>query len=421
MNIVKLKSGITQLSNMKIVVILVPIITICIVCFGLYMGYLKIIEMQEREPVFIRKIQNAKKPHQISGDRVALPVAGFAYTFMIWLNIKDWDYRRNEWKHVFHKGSQNGGDSQPGVWINPKSNDLTIRFNTRAGKLVYTANPGFPEYLRVIIEDYNLIDKESKDLNPLVIFNEKYKKNLIMKHQNLENIKYTYKDLKKMHSDAESIIIVSGKGAELTDDTVPLSYIIIKKRTELQNLNLSLAPANTFPGSNDWGIFTIEKSSNLASLSPEAPIQIDDVEEVSNNVYNIPLNRWFHLAITGNSLNTSTYIDGYLYNSKPMGAFLKDNNGDLFVTQNGGFGGALTQLRYYNRSLTAREIHYRASLGPNSFTLPDIKGMFNKYKPKFKIKLNLEVNGVDVDDKISKAVGALDKKVTGALDGVNNM
>ena len=126
-------------------------------------------------------------------------------------------------------------------------------------------------------------------------------------------------------------------------------------------------------------------------------------------------------GITGNSLNTSTYIDGYLYNSKPMGSFLKDNNGDLFVTQNGGFGGALTQLRYYNRSLTAKEIHYRASLGPNSFTLPDIKGMFNKYKPKFKIKLNLEVNGVDVDDKISKAVGALDKKVTGALDGVNNM
>ena len=67
MNIDKLKSGITQFSNMKIVVVLIPIITICLVCFGLYMGYHKLIEIQEREPVFIRKIQNAKKPHQISG------------------------------------------------------------------------------------------------------------------------------------------------------------------------------------------------------------------------------------------------------------------------------------------------------------------------------------------------------------------
>ena len=426
MNIDKLKSGITQFSNMKIVLVLIPIITICVVCLGLYIGYNKLLEIQEREPVFIRKIQNAKKPHQISGERVGVPTNGFSYTFMIWLNITDWEYRRNEWKHVFHKGSQSGGDSQPGVWINPKSNDLTIRFNTRAGKMVYTINPGFPEYLRVIIEDWNIIEKESKDSNPLAIFNEKYKENLIMKQQNIENIKYTYKDLKKMYPKAQTMIVITSKGAPLVDDIVPLSYIIIKKRTELQNFNLSIAPSDSFPGADGAGIFTIEKSTNLPSLSPEAETQIDNVEEVSNNVYNVPLNRWFHLAITGNSLNTATYIDGYLYNSKPMGSYLQDNNGDLFVTQNGGFGGALTQLRYYNRALTVKEIHHRASMGPDCFTFPDVKAMFSKYKlPKFKVKLDLEVNGVDIDEKLKKAVNDgvnyVDNTVTGALDGVNNM
>jgi len=434
MNIDKLKSGITQFANMKIVLVLIPIITICIVCFGLYMLYNKILEIQEREPVFIRKIQNAKKPHHISGERVGLPTNGFSYTFMIWLNITDWEYRRNEWKHVFHKGSQNGGDSQPGVWINPKSNDLTIRFNTRAGKMVYTINPGFPEYLRIVFEDLDDIAKKtSADSENLVeaaartfmIFNEKYKGNLVLVENSKE--KNTYKEIKKMYPSAISLIIITRKnGGELTDDTVPFRYIVINKRTELQNLNLSIAPADDFPGAKYLGIFTIEKSTNLPSLSPEAKTQIDNVEEVSNNVYNVPLNRWFHLAITGNSLNTSTYIDGHLYNSKPMGSFLQDNNGDLFVTQNGGFGGALTQLRYYNRALTVKEIYYRARMGPDCFTFPDLKAMFSKYKlPKFKVKLDLEVNGVDIDEKIKKAVNDgvnyVDNKVTGALDGVDNL
>tara|TARA_B110000908_G_C9959042_1_gene315981 strand:- start:41 stop:598 length:558 start_codon:yes stop_codon:yes gene_type:complete len=185
-----------------------------------------------------------------------------------------------------------------------------------------------------------------------------------------------------------------------------------------------MSASDTFPGaiSENIEIITSSPASSLPSLSPMSPIQLDNIDEISNDVYNIPLNRWFHLAIVGNDLSTSTYIDGYLYNSKPMPSFLQHNNGDLFVTQNGGFGGALTQLKYYGRAMSAKEIYRTVSFGPNAFVLPDLKALFNAYKPKFKVnlKMNVEVNGVDVGNEIKKKIELIDKKTTAALNKIDS-
>jgi hypothetical protein len=43
----------------------------------------------------------------------------------------------------------------------------------------------------------------------------------------------------------------------------------------------------------------------------------------------------------------------------------KQNYGDVFVCQNGGFIGKLSALRYYNRALNIFEINKIVSSGPN--------------------------------------------------------
>ena len=46
------------------------------------------------------------------------------------------------------------------------------------------------------------------------------------------------------------------------------------------------------------------------------------------------------------------------YRSIPLNGYLKDNAGDVFVTQDGGFGGMITQLRCFDRALPLNTLIY---------------------------------------------------------------
>jgi hypothetical protein len=103
------------------------------------------------DPVLIDGMINAKQMVVIPQDPTvdgAIPVlrsvndiTGIEFTWSVWIYIDDFQYKQNEYKHVFHKGNDNINLSEaplglnfpnnaPGLYITPKTNDLLVLMNT---------------------------------------------------------------------------------------------------------------------------------------------------------------------------------------------------------------------------------------------------------------------------------------------------
>jgi len=64
------------------------------------------------------------------------------------------------------------------------------------------------------------------------------------------------------------------------------------------------------------------------------------------------------------------YVNGVLTQHKDLGYVPKQNFSDVYVCQNGGFSGSLSDLRYYPKALNVFEINTIVAWGPNLSTSP---------------------------------------------------
>ena len=56
---------------------------------------------------------------------------GMEFSYMLWMFIDDFDYKKGQWKHVFHKGNEQASPNRaPGVWLHPNENKMRIYMNT---------------------------------------------------------------------------------------------------------------------------------------------------------------------------------------------------------------------------------------------------------------------------------------------------
>lgn len=57
--------------------------------------------------------------------------SGIEFTYLFWINVSKWDEKVMGWKHVFHKGTQEGEPLRcPAVWLHPVRNSMRIYMNT---------------------------------------------------------------------------------------------------------------------------------------------------------------------------------------------------------------------------------------------------------------------------------------------------
>jgi len=82
-------------------------------------------------------------------------------------------------------------------------------------------------------------------------------------------------------------------------------------------------------------------------------------------VDSIPLNKWICVVIRVRGLNLDVYINGLVVKSVKLDSVPRQNNGDVFISQNGGFNGYLSNLRYYNYALEPGDILAVAEKGPS--------------------------------------------------------
>ena len=130
-------------------VLLVIILFVFLLRVGIYL--LSWIFSPSTEPVLIKHMIDAKQMHKIPQDPAqsgAIPILrstndpnGLEFTWSVWINIEDYTYKQNQYKHIFHKGNDNinlTGDSAginepnnaPGLYLTPHINNLLIKMNT---------------------------------------------------------------------------------------------------------------------------------------------------------------------------------------------------------------------------------------------------------------------------------------------------
>jgi len=82
-------------------------------------------------------------------------------------------------------------------------------------------------------------------------------------------------------------------------------------------------------------------------------------------VTDLPMAKWINIVIRVQDKNCDIYVNGRLVKRRIMTEVVKQNYDDVHVSLNGGFSGYLSNLTYYNRSVSVTEIQDIISVGPN--------------------------------------------------------
>ena len=342
-------------------------LAIAISCYMLYRGYKKLLAWQEARPIFIRSPHEGKTPLTVEKEKVPAPEDGFSYNLMFWLHIDDFAYRRNEWKHVVHKGEEDEGeDCQPGVWLTPEKNNMLIRYDLKGKKGNFKYNNG-------------------KAFNS---FNNSYRRKHFYKQYNNKTIGQL-KEISITHG-SHGFITKGKKGSRMHD-----GYLTDVAYVKTRDIPGDYVKNKRGDKNNDMVCYSFE--SKFISLSPEVPNTLKDpTHRFSSLIENIPLNRWVHVNIMVNPSSADVFIDGKLRQSTAFGSFVNQNTGNLYVAQRGGFGGRITQLSMYNKVDKPSSALRIYNLGPNPPRLPDMKPPdLAKFVPKVKFNVQVEADGLD--------------------------
>lgn len=84
-------------------------------------------------------------------------------------------------------------------------------------------------------------------------------------------------------------------------------------------------------------------------------------------IQNLPLNKWVHVTVRlSKQTQLDTYINGSLDDRTILPGIARQNYGDVYVTQSGGYNGYIAGLRYIARAIGTSEIDRIVNAGPQS-------------------------------------------------------
>lgn len=94
---------------------------------------------------------------------------------------------------------------------------------------------------------------------------------------------------------------------------------------------------------------------------------------------NIPIGKWFHVALRLENTLLDLYVNGVLSARTILQDVPKQNYGDVTVCGNNGFNGQLSNLRYYNYALNVFQIGSIAWWGPSTSSVTSALQANNGY------------------------------------------
>jgi hypothetical protein len=124
-----------------------------------------------------------------------------------------------------------------------------------------------------------------------------------------------------------------------------------------------------FDSSTNIGSVNNAPGMYISPMTNKLHIIMDTVDGKDTNttidIDNVPLKKWVHVAIRCMNTKLDVYINGIIAGRLELVNTPKQNYGNIYICQNGGFFGKLSALRYYNRALNIFEINQIISSGPN--------------------------------------------------------
>lgn len=130
---------------------------------------------------------------------------------------------------------------------------------------------------------------------------------------------------------------------------------------------------NTASVNNGPGLYVTKDTVGIANtaklyfvMDVVSPVNGTQSTQQTMEVPNIPVGKWIHVAIRLENKILDCYINGIITTRRSLGDYIpKQNYDDIVVAGNGGFVGAISNLRYYDYALSVFEINSVVYYGPN--------------------------------------------------------
>jgi len=121
-------------------------------------------------PMLLDGMKNSKHALVISQDPanpsyVPMPKSdnqsSLEFTYDFWMLIDSYEYKKGEWKHVFHKGNSSSYPNRaPGIWLHPDTNAMRVYMNTQDNILEYVDVDNLPLrkwiHISLVLHDMDL-------------------------------------------------------------------------------------------------------------------------------------------------------------------------------------------------------------------------------------------------------------------------
>lgn len=120
------------------------------------------------------------------------------------------------------------------------------------------------------------------------------------------------------------------------------------------------------PGEDDVGL------NHSLTLKIKMNSFVNKNEEI--NIPYFPSRKWASIIMTCNGRVVNVYINGTLAQRKELMGVPKQNYGDIYVANGGGFPGNISDLRYYDHELSNFMINYLVMMGPNKKVIGKMMG-----------------------------------------------
>jgi len=134
------------------------------------------------------------------------------------------------------------------------------------------------------------------------------------------------------------------------------SYENTGGKTDFDNIDIQ---GMNFPN-NAPGLYLSRKDNSLYVLMNTFTGVLEEVQ-----IPDIPMNKWINIVIKCKGRNMDTYVNGTIVSRHVFQSVPRQNYGDVWVAQRGGFSGMISSLRYFNHALTGVEVENLVKTGPN--------------------------------------------------------
>lgn len=97
-------------------------------------------------------------------------------------------------------------------------------------------------------------------------------------------------------------------------------------------------------------------------------VYMNSYNQIANyvDIDNIPLNKWMHVTIICNSNKLDILINGFLKKQLILDGIPKQNYGDVYINAFGGYDGFLSEMRYYDYSISMAQLEDIIRSGPST-------------------------------------------------------